>query len=219
MYLCLVLILVLCRLTWHWMKWRVYRRKVQHLRMYLLFSSLSNVHMRMDSRFAIISCFTFLKDERMRGSNIRVFNLNQEDFSLGVWFSHRLFYRQNQLLYVTWSAYLEVVFELACQNVFDPKWTKIVNSLFKSLSIHQKLTEHGRYCMQENQLPIKSPVHLNDYSIASHIFILVGSWFHCQAPSWRGWYMYTATTAHVKDLLVMRDGYLNSTGRSLLRVL
>ena len=31
-------------------------------------------------------------------------------------------------------------------------------------SMHQKLTKHGRYCMQNNQLPIQSHVEIEDNS-------------------------------------------------------
>ena len=44
---------------------------------------------------------------------------------------------------------------LACQNEFDPQCTGIEYSLFSS-SMHKELTKHGRSCMQNNQVLIKS---------------------------------------------------------------
>jgi hypothetical protein len=61
---------------------------------------------------------------------------------------------------------------LACQNEFDPPWTDIECSMFKPPHalpprMHQKLTKHGRFCKQNNQLPTRSHVELKDNYIMS----------------------------------------------------
>ena len=37
-------------------------------------------------------------------------------------------------------------------------------------SMHQKLTKHGKFCKQNNQLPTKSHDELEDTSIIFHLF-------------------------------------------------
>ena len=51
------------------------------------------------------------------------------------------------------------------QNEFDPQWTDIESSLFKPLhrpSMPPRLTKHGNFCMQNNQLGTKILVELTD---------------------------------------------------------
>ena len=40
-------------------------------------------------------------------------------------------------------------------------------------SMHQKFTEHGTFCIQNNQLPTKSPVELKDNSIDRLIYNVI----------------------------------------------
>ena len=47
-----------------------------------------------------------------------------------------------------------------CSNEFDPQWTDIECYWFKPphdlQHMHLKLTKHGKFCKQNNQLPTKS---------------------------------------------------------------
>ena len=56
-----------------------------------------------------------------------------------------------------------------CQNEFDPQWMDIECYWFKPphdlQHMHLKLTKHGRFCKQNNQLPTKTHDELKDNSI------------------------------------------------------
>jgi hypothetical protein len=46
--------------------------------------------------------------------------------------------------------------------LIEPIWLSFSQTSTPTPSLHRKLTEHGKWCMQNNQLPAKCPVELND---------------------------------------------------------
>ena len=66
--------------------------------------------------------------------------------------------------------------QMSCKTEFDPQWTDKECSLFKPLhdlqDMHLKLTKHGRFCKQNNQLPTKSHDELKDTTTPKCKFFL-----------------------------------------------
>ena len=62
-------------------------------------------------------------------------------------------------------------------NEFDPQWTDLECSLFKPphdlQRMHLKVTKHGRFCKQKNQLPTKTHDELKDNSNITRKFGLI----------------------------------------------
>jgi hypothetical protein len=83
--------------------------------------------------------------------------------SVEVW-TKKILYRfiKGQTHFCTsWPAKMSLTFHELIWNVFSSNSTLPPR-------MHQKLTKHGRFCKQNNQLPTKSHDELEDNSIGSH---------------------------------------------------